>query len=59
VAEASPENDAWLQGLVDRSPVLADAVLRAHWRRLIPWLSSATRYELAAILLDIEHACAP
>jgi hypothetical protein len=57
VAEASPENDAWLRSLVDRSPVLPDPILRAHWHRIIPWLSHAARYELAATLLDVEHAC--
>jgi hypothetical protein len=50
-----PENDAWLRALVDRSPMLPDEVLRRHWRRVIPWLPIAARYELAAILLEVEH----
>ena len=58
MTDASPDNDAWLTALVDRSPLLPDAVLRAHWRRVIPWLSAAARYELAAILVDLERACA-
>jgi hypothetical protein len=51
-----PEDDAWLRGLVDRAPLLPDAVLRRHWRRVIPWLPVAARYELAAVLLEVEHA---
>ena len=53
---SSPENDAWLEALVERSPLLPDAALRRHWRLLVPWLPVAARYELAAILLDIERA---
>jgi hypothetical protein len=53
----SPENDEWLTSLVSRSAVLPDERLRRHWRTVIPWLSTADRYTLAAILLDIEHAC--
>jgi hypothetical protein len=58
MTETSPENDAWLQDLVKRSPLLADAVLRRHWRVLVPWLPIAARYELAAILLEVERAVA-
>ena len=54
---ASPENDAWLADLVQRSPLLPDRVLKRHWRRVIPYLPLQARYELAAILLEIEHAC--
>jgi hypothetical protein len=54
--DAFPDNDAWLRALVDRSPLIPDAAVRRHWRRLIPWLPTAARYELAAILLDVEHA---
>lgn len=50
-----PENDDWLRKVVDRSPLLPDAVLRRHWQRVIPWLPIAARYELAAILLEVEH----
>jgi hypothetical protein len=55
-ADASPENDAWLRELVQRSPLLPDPALRRYWRLLVPWLPVAARYELAAILLDIERA---
>jgi hypothetical protein len=43
---------------VSRSPLLPEDQLRRHWQTLIPRLSTADRYTLAAILLDIEHACA-
>ena len=56
MTETSPENDAWLADLVQRSPLLPDAALRRHWRFLVPWLPVAARYELAAILLDVERA---
>jgi len=56
--EASPENVEWLAGLVARSPLLPDPVLRRHWQRLLPWLSSQDRYALAGVLLEVEHACA-
>ena len=56
MTEPAPESDVWLQALVAHSPLLADPTVRAHWRRLVPWLSAPARYELAAILLDIDHA---
>jgi hypothetical protein len=55
MTNAAPENDAWLKQLVSRSPLVPDASLRRHWRTVIPWLPVALRYELAAILLDVEH----
>jgi hypothetical protein len=55
--EEDVARDKWLQGLIARSPVLADDPLRRHWQRLVPWLSAAARYELAGILLDVEQAC--
>ena len=58
MAEALPENDEWLLGLVDRSPLLDDKAVRRHWKQLIPSLATADRYTLSAILLEIEHACA-
>jgi hypothetical protein len=58
LAEASPENDTWLRELVERSPLLPDAALRRHWRHLVPWLPVAARYELAAILLEVDRAAA-
>jgi len=58
VAEASPENNAWLQDLVRRSPLVPDRALRRHWLQVVPWLPIAARYELAAILLDVERALA-
>ena len=57
VPEPTGSQDAWLDGLIARSPALADATLRRHWRRLVPWLPPAAREELADILLDLEHAC--
>ena len=53
--DASPDDPAWLSELVDASVLLPDPKLRAHWQRLIPWLPSAARYELAATLLDAER----
>jgi hypothetical protein len=55
MAEASPEDPAWLDALVVRSALMPDATFREHWRRLIPWLPTGARYELAATLLDAEH----
>jgi hypothetical protein len=55
--DRSPESDAWLERLIEHSPALPEASLRRHWRRLIPWLSLSARYELAAVLLEVEHAC--
>ena len=52
-----PEKTEWLVELVGRSSLLPDQALRDHWRRVIPWLSISARYSLAAVLLDIEHAC--
>jgi hypothetical protein len=56
MTDGSPENDDWLRDLVQRSPLLADAALRRHWQRVIPWLPTAARYELAAILVDFDRA---
>jgi len=53
--DASPDDPSWLAALVDRSPLLPERALRIHWQRLIPLLSSADRYELAATLLDAER----
>ncbi len=53
---ASPESDDWLRTVVQGSPLLPDAALRRHWHTVIPWLPTAARYELAAILLEVEHA---
>jgi hypothetical protein len=52
--ELSPEDPAWLQTLVERTPLLPDPRLRAHWLRVIPWLSVAARYEMAATLRAVE-----
>jgi hypothetical protein len=52
--EASPEDPAWLQTLVQQTPLLPDPGLRAHWIRVIPWLGVAARYELAAALRAVE-----
>jgi hypothetical protein len=56
MSEGSPENDAWLQDLVDTSSLFPEARLRAHWRTVVPWLPVSARYELAAILLEVEQA---
>jgi hypothetical protein len=60
MTDGSPESDDWLTRLIDRSPLLPDAALRRHWRRVVPSLPIALRYELAAILVEVEHglACA-
>ncbi len=51
----SPDDPAWLRSLVSRSPLL-DRRLRGHWLRVLPWLTSAERYELAATLRSTEQA---
>jgi hypothetical protein len=56
MTDGSPENDDWLHELVKRSPLLPDETLRRHWQHVIPWLPIAARYELAAILLDVDRA---
>jgi hypothetical protein len=56
--DGSPENDDWLGRLIDRSPLLPDASLRGHWRQVMPSLPTALRYELAAILQEVEHTLA-
>jgi hypothetical protein len=55
MTDGSPEDDVWLGKLIDRSPLLPDAVLRRHWRSLVPWLPVAARYELAAALIEVER----
>jgi hypothetical protein len=55
MTDGSPESVRWLRQLIDRSPLLPDAALRRHWREVIPFLPTASRYELAAILVDVEH----
>jgi hypothetical protein len=55
--DTSPENDDWLRSLVKRSPLLDDPAIRRHWNVLVPWLATADRYALAAILLEVEHTC--
>jgi hypothetical protein len=56
--EGSPESDAWLRKLIGRSPLLPDASLRRHWGTVTPWLPVALRYELAAILAEVEQSLA-
>jgi hypothetical protein len=56
--DGSPESDAWLTRLIDRSPLVPEAALRGHWRTVIPSLPIALRYELAAILVEVEHTLA-
>jgi hypothetical protein len=58
MTDGSPESDRWLKQLIDRSPLLPEASLRRHWRSVIPLLPTALRYELAAILLEVEHTLA-
>jgi hypothetical protein len=57
LAEDAVGQDDRLAALIARSPVLADASLRRHWQRLVPWLPAAAREELAGILLEVELAC--
>jgi hypothetical protein len=57
--EPSPEDTAWLTTLVERTPLLPDAPLKQHWLRVIPWLPTPARYELAATLREIEHYLEP
>jgi hypothetical protein len=59
MTDGSPEDARWLARLVERTPLLPDATLRRHWRTLIPWLPKDLRYELAATLLEVEHALEP
>ncbi|MBV9543188.1 MAG: hypothetical protein JOY61_02290 [Chloroflexi bacterium] len=51
----SPEDRTYLAGLIERSPLLPEARLRAHWLGLLPWLEVDERYELAAVLVNVEH----
>ena len=55
MTDGTPDDRAWLAGLVARSPYCPSGKLRRHWQRVMPWLSRSQRYELAATLLDIEH----
>jgi hypothetical protein len=56
MSEGSPEDDSWLEDLIARSSLIPDPRLRHHWCRVVHWLPVATRYELAAILLDVEQS---
>jgi hypothetical protein len=58
MTDASPESDDWLRDLIDRSPLLPDAAIRRHWRIVVPRLPIQARYELAAILLEVELSAA-
>jgi hypothetical protein len=53
--DGSPQDDAWLRALIARSALLPEQGLRAHWQTVVPWLAIDTRYELAAVLLEVEH----
>jgi hypothetical protein len=55
MTEGGPDDLAWLSALVERSALLPDPQLQRHWRRVLPWLSRAQRYELAATLLSMEQ----
>jgi hypothetical protein len=55
--DPTPDDPHWIRELVRRSPLLPEPDLRRHWQRVIPFLQAPERYALAAILLDIEHAC--
>jgi hypothetical protein len=56
MTDAFPERDVWLRELVEHSPLIAETALRQHWQRVIPRLPISARYELAAILLEVEHS---
>ncbi len=56
MTDGSPDDDAWLVRLVEQTPLLPEARLRRLWATLIPWLPKDLRYELAATLLEIDHA---
>jgi hypothetical protein len=49
-----PANTDWLCALVNRSALVPEAALRRHWHRVIPFMSTDQRYELAAVLLEAE-----
>jgi hypothetical protein len=53
-AEAYAADTQWLEALVADSPLLPEAALRQHWRRVIAWLPLAARDELAEIVLSVE-----
>jgi hypothetical protein len=55
MTDSTPDHPEWLRALVARSPLLPDPDVRRHWQRVIPWLSTAQRYELAATLLEVEQ----
>jgi hypothetical protein len=56
-ADPAPDDPTWLREVVRRSPLLPDERVRRHWERVIPFLQAPERYALAAILLEVEHAC--
>lgn len=56
-ANPAPDDPEWVRELVRHSPLLPEPALQRHWERVIPVLQAPERYALAAILLDIEHAC--
>ena len=58
MTETSPDSDAWLRQLIARSLLLPEANLRRHWQTLVPRLPRSARYELAAVLLEVEHSLA-
>ena len=57
LADEEVGRDEWLDALIARSPLMADAAMPRHWRRLVAWLPTAARFELASVLLDAERAC--
>jgi hypothetical protein len=56
MTDAAPQNDDWLQHLIEGSALLPEPGLRRHWQSVVPWLPIAARYELAAVLLEVENA---
>jgi hypothetical protein len=54
MSEPSPADPDWLQTLIERSPLLPEPALRAHWIHVLPWLPISARYELAATLRAAE-----
>jgi hypothetical protein len=55
-ADVDVDDVAWLDALVAGSPLLPDAALRRHWRKVIAWLPLAAREELAEVLQSVEEA---
>jgi hypothetical protein len=51
----SPADPAWLNRLLSRTVLVPDSRSRRHWQKLVPYMTTPMRYELAATLLEAER----